>query len=87
MRNKISTSDAKYFLGFDGGGTKTECVLADAHGAVLARATAGPSNPLRTGYTRSWFSLSGAADAVLGRNKLRADDIRADRDRVRDSEH
>jgi glucosamine kinase len=76
MRNKISTSDAKYFLGFDGGGTKTECVLADDQGTVLARATAGPSNLLRTGYTRAWFSLSAAADSVLGQNKLRADDIR-----------
>ena len=74
--NKIITSDAKYFLGFDGGGTKTECILADAQGRILARAAAGPSNPLRTGYARAWFSLSSAADSVLGRQKLRADDIR-----------
>jgi N-acetylglucosamine kinase-like BadF-type ATPase len=76
MANKISTGDAKYFLGFDGGGSKTDCVLADANGRILARAAAGPSNPLRTGYTRAWFSLSGAADSVLSRQKLRAGDIR-----------
>ena len=76
MPNKINTTDAKYFLGFDGGGTKTECVLADAQGRILARAASGPSNPLRTGYTRAWFSLSGAADSVLGRQQLRAGDIR-----------
>lgn len=75
MPNKITTTDRKYFLGFDGGGTKTQCVLADAQGLVLARASAGPSNPLRTGYTRAWFSLSGAADSVLGQRKLRAGDI------------
>jgi N-acetylglucosamine kinase-like BadF-type ATPase len=48
MPPKISAADATYFLGFDGGGSKTECVLADAEGHVLARASGGPSNPLRT---------------------------------------
>lgn len=33
-----------FFLGIDGGGTKTECVLADEAGAVLARATAAGAN-------------------------------------------
>jgi glucosamine kinase len=68
--------EASYFLGFDGGGTKTECVLARAYGGVLARATAGPSNPLRAGYTRAWFSLSEAADVVLSRQKITANHIR-----------
>src|SRR3990172_976762 len=35
-----------FFLGIDGGGSKTECVLADESGAVLARAT-GPGSNLR----------------------------------------
>ena len=34
-------------LGIDGGGTKTECALADETGVVLARVTAGPSNLVR----------------------------------------
>jgi glucosamine kinase len=72
MPQKISPSDANFFLGIDGGGTKTECVLADADGSVLARAFSGPSNPLRAGYTRAWFALSEAADCVLGRAKLHA---------------
>lgn len=76
MHQKIAAADAAFFLGFDGGGTKTDCILADADGRVLARAAAGPSNPIRTGYTQAWFSLSEAADAVLGRHKIRADDIR-----------
>jgi N-acetylglucosamine kinase-like BadF-type ATPase len=57
--------DGGYFLGFDGGGTKTDCVLADAFGKFLARSTAGPSNPLRAGYAKAWFTLSDAADVVL----------------------
>jgi len=65
-----------YYLGIDGGGTKTDCVLLDAQGQVLRRAQGGPSNPLRGGYTRAWFSVSGAADTVLARQSLRATDIR-----------
>jgi N-acetylglucosamine kinase-like BadF-type ATPase len=64
-----------YILGFDGGGTKTECVLADEQGKVLARATTGPSNPLRAGYMRAWFALGEAADNVMSRQKIRADQI------------
>jgi N-acetylglucosamine kinase-like BadF-type ATPase len=68
--------ETSYYLGFDGGGTKTECVLANEEGEILVRVTAGPSNPLRTGYMRAWFSLSEAADMVLARQKIRAGDIR-----------
>jgi N-acetylglucosamine kinase-like BadF-type ATPase len=76
MPHKIAASDARYFLGFDGGGTKTECVLADAEGRVVGRSVGGPSNPLRAGYMRAWFALSEAADAVLSRQKLSAGHIR-----------
>lgn len=40
----------RFVLGFDGGGTKTDCVLMNESGAVLARSQAGPSNPLRVGF-------------------------------------
>src|SRR5271156_3083318 len=76
MPKKISAADASYFLGFDGGGTKTDCVLADAQGHGAARANGGASNPVRTGYTRSWFSLSDAADSVLKQGKIHAGHIR-----------
>ncbi|HTX14941.1 MAG TPA: BadF/BadG/BcrA/BcrD ATPase family protein [Candidatus Baltobacteraceae bacterium] len=75
MPHKIAASEATYFLGFDGGGTKTECVLADSEGHVLGRSVGGPSNPLRAGYTRAWFALSESADAVLSRAKLSAGHI------------
>lgn len=38
-------SDSLYLLGIDGGGTKTEGVIADAYGNVFARVVTGPSNP------------------------------------------
>jgi N-acetylglucosamine kinase-like BadF-type ATPase len=76
MPEKIAAPDAKYFLGFDGGGTKTECVLADSDGRIIANSKGGPSNPVRAGYTRAWFSLSEAADAVLKHEKITSRHIR-----------
>jgi N-acetylglucosamine kinase-like BadF-type ATPase len=38
-----------YFLGIDGGGTKTTAWLADSEGKVRARAESGPSNPVKVG--------------------------------------
>lgn len=38
-----------YRIGVDGGGTKTELILVDAAGGVLARHTAAGSNPSHTG--------------------------------------
>ncbi|GGA33246.1 hypothetical protein [Psychrobacillus lasiicapitis] len=34
-----------YLLGIDGGGTKTEEVVADAYGNVFAKVVTGSSNP------------------------------------------
>jgi N-acetylglucosamine kinase-like BadF-type ATPase len=39
-----------FFLGIDGGGTRTTAWLADGTGQVLGRGTAGPSNPLKVGF-------------------------------------
>jgi N-acetylglucosamine kinase-like BadF-type ATPase len=76
MTEETPAPNASFYLGFDGGGTKTDCFLVDAEANVLARATAGPSNPLRAGYAKAWFALSDAADVVLERHHLKASDIR-----------
>ncbi len=56
-----------YFLGFDGGGTKTHSVLLDASGAVIGEGLSGPANPLRSaGYEGAFASLREAAVAALG---------------------
>lgn len=39
-----------YFLGIDGGGTRTVAWLADGEGQVVARSEGGPSNPLKVGF-------------------------------------
>lgn len=54
-------------LGFDGGGTKTECVLMDESGAILARSRSGPSNAVNVGA-----QASAAALAAAGSDALRA---------------
>ena len=76
MPAETHDSNAAYFLGLDGGGTKTDCVLVDADGNMLARSTAGPSNPIRAGYAKAWFTLSDAADVVLEHHHIKAGDIR-----------
>ena len=45
-----------YYLGIDGGGSKTTCAIGDAT-ALLATATAGPSNIVRVGEARARESL------------------------------
>lgn len=77
MAQKKNEDSATYILGFDGGGTKTDCVLSDIEGNVLARATTGPSNPLRAGYMKAWFALGEAADSVMARQKITADNVAA----------
>ena len=66
-----------YVLGFDGGGTKTECVLMDAAGKILARCFSGPSNPYRVGVESATREIERAADLCLqetqiGRNAVAA---------------
>jgi N-acetylglucosamine kinase-like BadF-type ATPase len=45
-----------YYLGIDGGGTKTTCAVGDEH-YLLATATSGPSNIVRVGEGKSRESL------------------------------
>ncbi len=51
----------KYFLGIDGGGTKTEFALADTLGNIIRRTTLGGSNPIDIGIENT---LSLLADGI-----------------------
>lgn len=55
----------KYVLGFDGGGTKTECVLMDETGAILARSRSGASNAVNVGARASAAALDEAGREAL----------------------
>lgn len=65
-----------YSLGFDGGGSKTDCVLFDADGAVIGAGRGGPANPLRSaGYDGAFASLREAAAGALSAANITAADI------------
>jgi N-acetylglucosamine kinase-like BadF-type ATPase len=53
-----------YVLGFDGGGSKTECVLLDSQRQVRATTRSGPSNPFRIGHEAAISALAEAAQSA-----------------------
>ncbi len=65
----------RYVLGFDGGGTKTDCVLMDETRAVLSRGRSGPSNPARVGLDAAVASLMEAAEKALAASGKSAAEI------------
>jgi N-acetylglucosamine kinase len=67
----------RFVLGIDGGGTKTDCVLMDEAGAVLARSQAGPSNPLRVGFGAAIASIREAARQAVAQAALPANSAAA----------
>jgi N-acetylglucosamine kinase-like BadF-type ATPase len=64
------------FLGFDGGGTKTECIALDAEGRIVGQGLAGASNPLRVGYDAACTALQLAAAGAIASGKQSAADVR-----------
>jgi len=62
-------------LGFDGGGTKTECVLMDESGVVLARSRSGPSNAVNVGARASAAALAEAGSEALRAAAKPASDV------------
>ncbi len=58
-----------YYLGIDGGGSKTRCVVGD-ESSLLATAAAGPSNITRVGEARARESLHQAIREVCAAAKI-----------------
>jgi len=68
-------STAGYFLGVDGGGTKTQAAVMDSSGRVLGEGASGASNPLRVGIDQAMENIVSAAaqaseDAGLRINQI-----------------
>ena len=57
--------NANIYLGFDGGGTKTDCVAVDVSGKMIGRGAAGPSNPLRIAYESAISALETSASEAI----------------------
>jgi N-acetylglucosamine kinase-like BadF-type ATPase len=64
-----------YSLGFDGGGTKTDCVVLNNRGEVIGEGHGGPANPLRSGSEAACRSISESAAQALSAARLRTGDI------------
>ena len=67
----------EFVLGVDGGGTKTECVLMDPAGKIIARSISGPSNPYRVGVASATREIEKAADLCLREVGTRRDAVAA----------
>src|SRR5258706_10446744 len=65
----------RYVLGFDGGGTKTDCVLMDETGAILARSRSGPSNPSRVALDAAFETVVEAGEKALAAAGKTASDV------------
>ena len=57
-------SEIKYYLGIDGGGTKTAFALADYEGAVLQEIVLGATNPNDVGFDTAFATLRQGIEAV-----------------------
>jgi len=59
------------FLGIDGGGTKTDCVVLNEAGAILARAKGPASNPTRIGFPAAFAALKETCDSALQSTRIK----------------
>ncbi|HKE58753.1 MAG TPA: BadF/BadG/BcrA/BcrD ATPase family protein, partial [Pyrinomonadaceae bacterium] len=62
-------------VGIDGGGTKTEAVIMDAHQQVIGEGLAGASNPLRVGIANAATAIREAIDKACAMAKVRRTDL------------
>ncbi len=67
----------KFVLGFDGGGTKTDCVLLDGEGKLIVRSRGGPSNPYRIGVEAAAQAVEQAAELALAEAKVDRESLSA----------
>ena len=63
-----------YYLGIDGGGNKTTCVVGDDH-SLLAAATSGPSNIVRVGEASARESLHRAVCQACDAAGIKPDQV------------
>ncbi|MCF0146837.1 MAG: ROK family protein [Clostridium sp.] len=64
-----------YFLGVDGGGTKTCFTLIDENGKVISRVIKGPSHPTQIGFDNLEKLLREGLEEIIANNKISEEDI------------
>ncbi|MDI1241086.1 MAG: BadF/BadG/BcrA/BcrD ATPase family protein [bacterium] len=67
----------QYYLGVDGGGTKTHVALMNDAREVVGEGTAGPSNPLRVGVETAVSNIVKATDQAMDNAGIMRVDIAA----------
>lgn len=67
---------ARLYAGFDGGGTRTTCVLCDPAGSVLGVGSGGRSNYHNTGVRNALASLRRAFEGALARSGVEDDRLK-----------
>lgn len=60
-------TNLKLYAGFDGGGTKTRCVLARADGTIVGTGSAGPSNYHNVGLDNALGALRSSFELALAK--------------------
>lgn len=66
-------SDRSYFLGVDGGGTKTEFICIDAAGTIVARAMTGTTYHIEVGMDEAAARLDQGVAAICGQLGIQPD--------------
>ena len=61
-RNETKT---EYYIGVDGGASKTAAIVTDAHGVIVGRGLAGGSNHLRVGIEEATRNIERAVNIAL----------------------
>lgn len=64
-----------YFLGVDGGGTKTCFTLIDENGKVISKVIKGPSHPTQIGFENLEILLREGLEEIIENNKISKSDI------------
>ena len=68
-KNKILMPAAGYFIGVDGGGTKTLAALARADGKIVRTVKSGSSNPRNVGIPAAAANIAGSIFKILKSKK------------------
>lgn len=66
----VCSVGTSYKIGVDGGGTKTECILVDARGEIVARHLAPGCNPSQVGPEKAREILTAALEALWAESKI-----------------
>ncbi len=60
-----------YIIGVDGGGTKTDCALANLDGKIISISTSGPSNPRNSGIKKTGKNIAEAIEGAFSNIKTK----------------